>query len=172
MNFPKEVESVIKKLEEEGYEAFLVGGCVRDFLRGIEPKDFDVATNANPKEVEKIFKKSIYNNKFGTVTVFTNSKEKRLREIEVTTYREEEDYSDQRHPEKISFVKDIEDDLKRRDFTINAMAVSFKKEIIDPFLGREDLEKKIIRAVGNPEERFSEDALRRQKKLSKKMQNF
>jgi tRNA nucleotidyltransferase (CCA-adding enzyme) len=160
MNFPKEVESVIKKLEEEGYEAFLVGGCVRDFLRGIEPKDFDVATNANPKEVEKIFKKSIYNNKFGTVTVFTNSKEKRLREIEVTTYREEEDYSDQRHPEKISFVKDIEDDLKRRDFTINAMAVSFKKEIIDPFLGREDLEKKIIRAVGNPEERFSEDALR------------
>ncbi len=160
MNFPKEVEDVIKKLEKEGYEAFLVGGCVRDFLRDIEPKDFDVATNADPKEVEKMFKKSLYNNKFGTVTVFTNSKEKNLREIEVTTYREEEDYSDQRHPEKISFVKDIKDDLKRRDFTINAMAVSLKKELIDPFLGKEDLEKKIIRAVGNPEERFCEDALR------------
>ena len=160
MNFPKEVEDVIKRLKEERYEAFLVGGCVRDFLMGVDPKDFDVATNAEPKEVEKIFKKSLYNNKFGTVTVFTNSKEEKLREIEVTTYREEEDYSDQRHPEKISFVKDIKDDLKSRDFTINAMAVSLSKELIDPFSGKEDLEKKIIRAVGNPEERFSEDALR------------
>ncbi len=160
MNFPKEVENIIRKLEEEGYEAFLVGGCVRDVLRGVEPKDFDVATNADPKEVEKIFKKSLYNNKFGTVTVFTNSKEERLREIEVTTYREEEDYSDQRHPEKISFVKDIKDDLKRRDFTINAMAVSLSKELVDPFSGKKDLEKKVIRAVGVPQERFSEDALR------------
>ncbi len=160
MNFPKEVENIIRKIEEEGYEAFLVGGCVRDTLRGVEPKDFDVATNADPKEVEKIFKKSLYNNKFGTVTVFTNSKEERLREIEVTTYREEDDYCDQRHPEKIIFVKDIKEDLKRRDFTINAMAVSLSKELIDPFFGKEDLEKKIIRAVGSPEERFSEDALR------------
>lgn len=160
MNFPKEVEDVIRELEKKGYEAFLVGGCVRDFLRGIEPKDFDVATNAKPKEVKKIFKKSLYNNNFGTVTVFTDSKEKKLREIEVTTYREEEDYSDQRHPEKISFVKDIKEDLKRRDFTINAMAVSLSKKLTDPFSGKDDIEKKIVRAVGNPTERFSEDALR------------
>ncbi len=160
MNFPKEVEEVIKKIEKEGYEAFLVGGCVRDVLRGVNPQDFDVATNAGPKEIEEMFKKSFYDNAFGTVTVLTNSKDEKLKKIEVTTYREEEGYKDKRHPEKISFVKDIKDDLKRRDFTINAMAISLKKEIVDPFFGKKDLDKKIIRAVGNPQERFSEDALR------------
>jgi tRNA nucleotidyltransferase (CCA-adding enzyme) len=160
MNFPKEVEGVVKKIEKEGYEAFLVGGCVRDMLLGSEPQDFDVATNASPEEVAKIFKRSFYDNKFGTVTVLTNSKEERLKKIEVTTYREEENYKDQRHPEKINFVKDIKEDLKRRDFTINAIALSLKKEITDPFKGEGDLKKKIIRAVGSPQERFSEDALR------------
>jgi tRNA nucleotidyltransferase (CCA-adding enzyme) len=160
MDFPKEVEIVIKKIEERGYEAFLVGGCVRDILRGVEPHDFDVATNASPEEIKKIFKKSFYDNVFGTVTVLTGSNEERLKKIEVTTYREEEGYNDQRHPEKVNFVKNIEDDLKRRDFTINAMAISLGKNVIDPFSGKKDLEDRVIRAVGNPKERFSEDALR------------
>ncbi len=160
MQFPREVEDIIKKLKENNFEGYIVGGCVRDILRGVEPKDFDVTTNAKPEEVSKIFKKSFSNNKFGTVTVLTGSKEERLKEIEVTTYRIEEEYKDQRHPEKVIFVKNIEEDLKRRDFTINAIAVSLEGKVVDPFSGEEDLKKELIRAVGDSNERFSEDALR------------
>lgn len=151
MNIPKEIESVIKKLEKKGFQAYLVGGCVRDLLRNVDPKDWDVATNAKPEEIEKIFPKSFINNKFGTVTVG---------EIEITPFRTEEKYTDKRHPDKVEWAKTIEQDLARRDFTINAIAMDIKGRVIDLFKGQKDLEKKVIQTVGNPEDRFSEDALR------------
>jgi len=168
MQIPEEVKFIINELKKEGFEAYIVGGCVRDFLRNVEPDDWDVATNAKPKEIQKIFPKSFYENKFLTVTAQTDSQNPKLKEIEITTYRSEAKYTDKRHPDEVKFAKTIEEDLARRDFTVNAIAIktqnakvkSQKLEIIDPFLGRRDLEKKIIRAVGNPEERFSEDALR------------
>lgn len=158
-SIPKEVKSVINKLKENGFEAYIVGGCVRDFLRGIKPKDWDITTNAKPEEVQKIFPNSFCENKFLTVTVLTKSKEPELKEIEITTYRSEAKYSDKRHPDTIKYAKTIQEDLARRDFTVNAIALEEKK-IIDPFEGQKDLEKKLIKAVGNPEQRFSEDALR------------
>jgi len=163
MKVPKEVKSVVDKLKKKKFEAYLVGGCMRDLLRGVEPEDWDVATNAKPKEIGKIFPKSFADNKFGTVTVLTGSKNPKLKEIEITPYRIDEKYSDKRHPDKIRWAKNIEEDLTRRDFTINAMAAELKGselKIIDPFEGQKDLKVKIIRAVGNPEDRFSEDALR------------
>ena len=158
MKIPKEVKFVIDKIKKSGFEAYVVGGCVRDILRGVEPKDWDIATNARPEEIGKIFLKGFADNKFGTVTVLTDSEDQRLKEIEITPYRIDEKYTDKRHPDKISWAKTIEEDLARRDFTVNAMAMDTK--IIDPFKGQKDLKNKIIRAVRNPEERFSEDALR------------
>jgi len=160
MEIPREVKSIIKKLEKAGFEIFIVGGCVRDFLREVEPQDWDVATNAKPKEIQKLFPKSFYNNKFFTVTVQTESKKSNLKEVEITTYRSEAKYSDKRHPDEIKFAKTIEEDLSRRDFTINAMALKETLEIVDPYKGRQDLKDNTIRAVGKAEERFSEDALR------------
>lgn len=177
MKIPKEVNLIMEKLKKAGYEAAIVGGCVRDLLRGEKPKDWDIATNAEPEEIKKIFPKSFYENKFGTVTVLTNSKDKTLKEVEITTYRIDEKYSDKRHPDRIKFAKTIEEDLARRDFTINAMALKQetrssglakrngadkkqKTKLVDPFGGQKDLENKIIRAVGDPEKRFNEDALR------------
>jgi tRNA nucleotidyltransferase (CCA-adding enzyme) len=158
MTIPFEVKNVVEKLKKANYEAYIVGGCVRDLLRKVKPKDWDVTTNAKPEEIQKLFKKSFYENKFGTVTVLTNSKDKTLAEVEITTYRTEEKYTDKRHPDIIHFAKTIKQDLARRDFTVNAMALD--KEIIDPFDGQKDLEKKIIRAVGKADDRFNEDALR------------
>lgn len=166
MNIPREVKSITVKLNKESFEAYIVGGCVRDLLRGKEPEDWDVATNAKPKEIQEIFPKSFYENKFLTVTIQTGSQNPRLKEIEITTYRSEAKYTDKRHPDEIKFAKTIEEDLNRRDFTVNAMALKISEtktaqiEIIDPFQGKTDLKKKIIRAAGNPEDRFSEDALR------------
>jgi poly(A) polymerase/tRNA nucleotidyltransferase (CCA-adding enzyme) len=164
MSIPKEVKSIILKLKKADFEAFIVGGCVRDFLREVESRDWDVATNAKPKEIQKLFPKSFYKNKFFTVTVQTKSKKPQLKEIEITTYRSETKYSDKRHPDEIRFAKTIKEDLSRRDFTINAMALTISdnkiSEIVDPLKGKEDLEKKVIRAVGDAKERFSEDALR------------
>lgn len=176
MNLPSEVLSVISALSEAGFEAFAVGGGVRDMLLGNKPKDWDVTTNAKPEEIQNVFPKSFYANQFGTVTVLTKSSEESLKEIEITTYRKEAAYSDQRHPDKIEFVTSLEEDLARRDFTINAIAaapagtakgVSEKHStlingitVIDPFGGIQDLDKKRIHAVGNPKERFAEDALR------------
>ncbi len=159
MKLEKEIEKIILSLEENGFEGYLVGGCVRDMLRGFVPKDFDIATNANPEEIRKIFKKSYINNDFGTVTVISSSKEGK-REIQITPYRTESDYSDKRRPQNVYFVKTIEEDLKRRDFTINAIAFNPKKGIVDPYNGKKDIEKKIVRAVGDPKERIAEDALR------------
>jgi poly(A) polymerase/tRNA nucleotidyltransferase (CCA-adding enzyme) len=168
MEIPKEVLEVVEKLKENGFEAYIVGGCVRDFLRGVEPEDWDVTTNAKPEEIMKIFPKSFYENRFLTVTVLTGSENPKLKEIEITTFRKEAKYTDKRHPDFIGFAKNLEEDLARRDFTINAMAIEVRSpklevrgyEIIDLFGGKEDLKNKIIRAVGDPRERFSEDALR------------
>lgn len=167
MVIPKEVKSIILKLQKsglpaggQGFGAYIVGGCVRDFLLDIPPKDWDVTTNAKPEEIQKVFPDSFYENNFLTVTARTKSKKSELAEIEITTYRLEAKYSDKRHPDQVKYAKKLEDDLSRRDFTINAMAMDSKKKIVDLFNGQEDLKNKIIRTVGNPEERFNEDALR------------
>ncbi|MCG2718843.1 MAG: CCA tRNA nucleotidyltransferase [Nanoarchaeota archaeon] len=157
MKLPKQVQFVIQQLEENNFQGYIVGGCVRDTLRGIEPNDWDIATNAKPEETIKIFPNNFYNNNFGTVTVLFNQEEKG---IEITPFRTEEKYTDKRHPDKIKWAKTIEQDLSRRDFTVNAMAMDWKLKIIDPFNGQKDLKDKVIRAVGSPEKRFSEDALR------------
>ncbi|KKL50238.1 hypothetical protein LCGC14_2307480, partial [marine sediment metagenome] len=158
---PQEVHDTIDTLQDDGYRAYLVGGCVRDLVIGIKPKDWDVATNAKPEEVQKLFPDSVYENTFGTVGVKTESVDNTVKVIEVTTFRIEGKYTDKRHPDEITFAKTIEEDLSRRDFTINALALDVaSNKIIDPFDGRQDLEQKIIRAVGDPDKRFTEDALR------------
>ncbi|MCH8741361.1 HD domain-containing protein [Patescibacteria group bacterium] len=173
MFIPKEVKFVIDALKKAGFKAYIVGGCVRDLLRKEEPKDWDIATNAKPDEIGKVFPKSFINNKFGTVTVLTESQNPKLKEIEITPFRIDEKYSDKRHPDRIKWAKTIEKDLARRDFTINAIAIdikpkttpklqaaSYKLQAIDPFEGQKDLENKIIRTVGKADDRFNEDALR------------
>jgi poly(A) polymerase/tRNA nucleotidyltransferase (CCA-adding enzyme) len=164
---PQEIVNILNKLQDTGFDAFAVGGCVRDILRGVEPNDWDITTSAKPEEIQKIFPKNFYNNDFGTVTVMIESSEENLKEVEITPYRTDSQYSDQRHPDKVSFGVSLEEDLARRDFTVNAMALgkqetgSEKQEtIVDPFDGQKDLQNKFVRAVGNPNERFNEDALR------------
>jgi poly(A) polymerase/tRNA nucleotidyltransferase (CCA-adding enzyme) len=157
---PTEVKNVIAALEEAGYSAYAVGGAVRDIVLGREPKDWDVATSAKPEDIMRIFPDSVYENQFGTVGVKTRSENKSVAVIEVTTFRKEGKYSDFRHPDEVKFSETLQDDLSRRDFTVNAMAISLEGEIIDPFGGRDDVKKKTIRTVGDPAERFSEDALR------------
>ena len=159
MEIPKEVKTIIGKLKKHGFEAFVVGGCVRDLLRGVVPQDWDVATSAKPEEIQKVFPKSFYENKFLTVTVQTGSKNLGTKEVEITTYRSESKYTDKRHPDEVKFAQNIQEDLARRDFTVNAIALDDLK-IIDPFDGQKDLKNKIIRAVGVAQDRFSEDALR------------
>lgn len=160
IQIPKEVGSVLTRLRKVRYEAYIVGGCVRDILRGAKPKDWDIATNAKPEEIQKIFPKSFYENKFFTVGVETRSKDSALAVVEVTTFRSEAKYTDKRHPDEVRVARTIEEDLSRRDFTINALAMAPNGEITDPFGGKEDIENKRIRAVGKAEERFQEDALR------------
>lgn len=171
MKIPEYVLEIIEKLDSAGFPAYIVGGCVRDLLMEKEPKDWDITTKARPKEILKIFPDAVYENAFGTVLVKIKNKSGETKDtVEVTTYRSEQGYSDRRHPDKIKFEDDLEKDLMRRDFTINAMAARFKVEskklkvndyeIIDLFGGQKDLEKKIIRAVGEPADRFKEDALR------------
>lgn len=168
---PDEVRKISDTLRAAGFEAYLVGGCVRDLLLkelGLSktegPKDWDIATNATPEQIQQIFPDSVYENKFGTVGIKTESENPALKVIEATTYRLEGKYSDKRHPDEVTFAKTIQEDLSRRDFTVNALALNIVEgaagEIIDPFGGQVDLEKKIIRAVGNPDARFQEDALR------------
>ncbi|MEE8131665.1 MAG: CCA tRNA nucleotidyltransferase [Candidatus Paceibacterota bacterium] len=156
---PKEIQDISEKLQKAKFQAYLVGGCVRDILMSREPKDWDITTNAKPEEIQKLFPDSVYENKFGTVAVKTKSKDPQLKIIEITTFRLEGKYTDKRHPDEIKFAKTVEEDLARRDFTINAIAAEFTK-IIDPFNGQENLKNKIIRTVGEPKKRFNEDALR------------
>ncbi|MEK7575860.1 MAG: CCA tRNA nucleotidyltransferase, partial [Patescibacteria group bacterium] len=160
---PPIVSQITEVLIRAGFDAYLVGGCVRDLLLNNKPKDWDIATNAKPEQTQGLFERTVYENKFGTVAVITNSKDPILKVIEITPYRLESKYSDKRHPDFVSFTNNIEDDLKRRDFTINAMAIDMKAkthEIIDLFEGQKDLKNKIIRTVGNSGDRFNEDALR------------
>ena len=156
IDLPKNVENIIGKLEENGFEGFAVGGCVRDSLLHRKPKDWDITTNALPKEMKQIFKKTFDTGiAHGTITVLMDREG-----YELTTYRIDGNYSDGRHPDSVSFSKSLSEDLCRRDFTINAMAYSHKKGIVDLYKGQEDLKSGIIRAVGDPNKRFDEDALR------------
>ena len=176
---PSQVSQVTDTLEKAGFEAYLVGGCVRDLLMGREPKDWDVTTNAKPEEIVPLFEKTVYENTFGTVGVcLPVSQETQTGEvnhppaptgettekpeymiIEVTPHRIEAKYSDFRHPDEIKFSDKLEDDLKRRDFTVNAM--SYRNGVItDMWNGLKDIEEKVLRTVGDPKDRFSEDALR------------
>jgi poly(A) polymerase/tRNA nucleotidyltransferase (CCA-adding enzyme) len=162
---PPEVTETVKTLENKGFEAFPVGGCVRDLLLGITPKDWDITTNARPEEIISLFSKTFYENSYGTVgVVFENPSSENVKLIEVTPYRLEGKYEDYRHPSEIVFAKKIEDDLRRRDFTINAIAIKLSnsaiKDIIDLYGGFKDIKDKIVRTVGSPLERFNEDALR------------
>lgn len=159
MKINESVKYIIGKLKKNKYDGYLVGGCVRDFILGKEPKDYDICTNALPEQITEIFKDDkllLHGLKHGTVTVVLNSEC-----YEITTYRIDKDYKDGRHPETVEFTNDITEDLKRRDFTINAMAYDiYTDNIIDPFGGLDDLKNKKIKCVGNAIDRFSEDALR------------
>lgn len=155
---PKQVEFIIDKIYEHGYEAFIVGGCVRDFILGIEPNDYDITTNAKPIQIIGIFKDyKILDHgiKHGTVGIVIGNDI-----YEVTTYRIESEYEDNRRPKDVQFTSNIMEDLKRRDFTINAIAYNYKMGLIDLFDGVGDIHKKIVKTVGNPDERFNEDGLR------------
>lgn len=154
INISIEVEKIINDLQNENFEAYIVGGCVRDNILGIEPKDWDIATNAKPEQIKKIFAKTVDTGlAHGTVTVILNKKH-----FEVTTYRIDGEYKDCRRPENVFFTDDLLQDLSRRDFTMNAIA--FNQKYIDPFNGLQDIKNKLIRCVRDPAERFREDALR------------
>ncbi|MCI5936946.1 MAG: CCA tRNA nucleotidyltransferase [Eubacterium sp.] len=156
MKIPDNVKTIIETLEEKGFEAYAVGGCVRDSLLGRTPGDWDITTSARPEQVKALFPRTIDTGiAHGTVTIMIGKEG-----YEITTYRTESDYQDHRHPDKVEFTPNLVEDLKRRDFTINAMAFNEKKGIVDLFHGIDDLQKKCIRCVGDPVERFDEDALR------------
>ena len=157
MTFPKEVKEFADVVFRAGYEIYLVGGAVRNLKRGLPPDDYDFTTNATPQQITAIFHKVIPTGiEHGTVTVLFKGNS-----FEVTTYRMDGKYSNSRHPDSITYCTNIYEDLKRRDFTINAMAIDVRNgNIIDAHGGMEDIKKGIIRAIGNPDERFAEDGLR------------
>ena len=156
IDIPEDVSFIIIKLEERGFEAYAVGGCVRDTLIGRIPGDWDITTSALPAEIKETFRRTVDTGiEHGTVTVLLGDSS-----YEVTTYRIDGEYRDNRHPERVSFTDSVREDLRRRDFTINAMAYNERTGILDLFGGKEDLENGIIRCVGDADERFDEDALR------------
>lgn len=158
MYLPPYVENCISALEAQGFAAYAVGGCVRDALLGLTPHDYDLCTAATPEQIKAIFADHtlvLAGEKHGTVGVVTQGEV-----VEITTFRREGDYLDNRHPERVDFVTDVTQDLARRDFTVNAMAYSPSRGFADPFGGREDLARKVLRAVGEPAQRFREDSLR------------
>lgn len=159
---PKEVTRITETLQKADFQAYLVGGCVRDLILGKTPKDWDITTNAKPDEIVALFPKTFYENTYGTVTVVNEDTESpTLKNVEITPYRQETVYSDKRHPDAVSFSDKLEDDLRRRDFTINALAYDPSNgQLVDLYEGIKDLRDKTIRAVGTSDERFQEDALR------------
>ena len=161
-NLPATVIKIADTLEQAGFEAYLVGGCVRDLLLGGEPKDWDFTTNAKPEEIVGLFEETYCNNDYGTVGIVTDEPDDSpCHIIEATPYRSESGYSDSRRPDKVEFGVSLEADLSRRDFTINAIAYRIKNnKLVDIFDGQNDLDEKLIRTVGRPDERFLEDALR------------
>lgn len=163
IKMPKGAEFIIRSLEKSGFEAYIVGGCVRDAVLGREPEDWDITTSARPEEVKSIFRTTVDTGiEHGTVTVLLPKDEtgEEVRSFELTTFRIDGEYEDSRHPKRVSFTSSLTEDLARRDFTINAMAYHMDMGLIDPFSGMIDLENKTLRAVGKAEERFKEDALR------------
>jgi tRNA nucleotidyltransferase (CCA-adding enzyme) len=164
-SIPREVAITAQILIGAGYEAYLIGGCTRDLILGRKPKDWDITTNATPEQIISLFPKTFYENTFGTVGVVDeNTQDETLKIIEVTPYRTETTYSDYRRPDSVSFSTKLTDDIERRDFTVNAIAMGIKDgkitEIIDFYKGQDDIKDKILRTVGKPEDRFKEDALR------------
>ncbi len=158
MNIPEYAVRAIKQLEKNGFEAYLVGGCVRDFIMGIEPHDFDITTNAMPEQIKSVFSeyKTISSGeKHGTEAIVIDGNL-----VEITTYRTESGYTDNRHPDAVHFSSCLEEDLRRRDFTMNAIAMDINGALTDPFNGQQDIVGMVIRTVGDAGERFSEDALR------------
>lgn len=156
LKIPEKAEIILHTLEEAGYEAYVVGGCVRDSILGRSPDDWDITTSAKPEEVKALFRRTVDTGLIhGTVTVMLDKEG-----FEVTTYRVDGEYEDGRHPKEVSFTASLEEDLKRRDFTMNAMAYNPKRGLVDLFGGVQDMENRIVRCVGNPMERFTEDALR------------
>lgn len=156
MNIPKQVVYIIEQLEKNGFEGFIVGGCVRDYILGFLPKDFDITTDALPQDIKNIFDHTIDTGiEHGTVTVVLDRQN-----FEITTYRIDGEYKDNRRPENVTFSKKIEEDLSRRDFTMNAIAYSIKRGFVDPFCGIDDIKNKLIKGVGDADTRFKEDALR------------
>jgi poly(A) polymerase/tRNA nucleotidyltransferase (CCA-adding enzyme) len=168
LSIPTEVIDTVKTLKNNGFEAYLIGGCVRDLLLDRKPKDWDITTDATPEEIIPLFKDTFYENNYGTVGIVNEeAKDETLKVIEITPYRLEAEYSDNRRPDHVTFSKNLEDDLQRRDFTINAIALDIKivgkkitGEYLDYYNGHEDLQAKIIRTVGDAHDRFSEDGLR------------
>ena len=166
---PNEVLDILNTLQTANFKAYLVGGCVRDILLGQDPKDWDITTNAKPEEIQGLFPHTYYENTYGTVKIINDKTEnKALKTIEVTTHRVESEYSDGRHPDEVIFSDKIEEDLSRRDFTMNAMAIELqggikdisKGHLIDPYKGHQDIQNKVVRTVLEPKKKFSEDALR------------
>lgn len=156
IDIPKEVEYILEELRRNHFEGFIVGGCVRDTILKRSPSDWDITTNAFPEEIKKIFRDTIDTGiKHGTITIVVNNKS-----YEVTTYRTDGIYQDKRRPKEVKFIGSLIEDLRRRDFTINAMAYNQEKGLIDPFEGFLDIKRKVIRCVGDPRERFNEDGLR------------
>ena len=167
VQLPKSVVEILEKFQKKGFEIYIIGGAVRDIIMGKLTNDWDMTTNATPEEILNIIEGGLYNNQFGTV--FSPNPDDPDRPHEITTFRKEEDYADLRHPNKITWGKTLEEDLSRRDFTINAMAIRFTSpnhdkpsefEVIDQYGGQEDIKTKTIKAVGNANDRFTEDALR------------
>ena len=156
ITLPDDVKQIIETLEQHGYEGYAVGGCVRDSILGRIPNDWDITTSATPQQVKKLFPRTVDTGiQHGTVTVLMGKEG-----YEVTTYRVDGEYEDARHPKEVTFTANLEEDLRRRDFTINAMAMDESGAVTDLFGGREDLSRRVIRCVGEPETRFREDALR------------
>ena len=156
ISLPEKVENIISTIEANGFEAYAVGGCVRDSILGRIPDDWDITTSASPQQVKALFRHTIDTGiQHGTVTVML-----RREGFEVTTYRIDGEYEDSRHPKEVTFTSNLREDLKRRDFTINAMAYNNRTGLVDAFGGLEDMERKLIRCVGESQERFEEDALR------------
>lgn len=160
-DIPQEVKDVAETLENKGFEAYMVGGCTRDLLLGKTPKDWDFTTNASPEQIQELFPEHYANNDFGTIGIKTESENPSLHVIEATPYRSESGYSDARRPDEVTFGVSLEEDLKRRDFTVNALAYRVTTgDLVDLFNGQTDLAAKRLTTVGDPEERFAEDALR------------
>jgi len=158
---PEDVSRITKTLENAGFEAYLVGGCVRDLFLDKTPKDWDVTTNAKPEQIVSLFENTFYENEYGTVGIVNETEDATLKIVEVTPYRMEGKYSDSRRPDSVSFDASLENDLMRRDFTINAIALNPQKNVVvDPYSGRKDIQNGIIKTVGNPKDRFEEDGLR------------